>query len=450
MSAFTQTPPLVFCSHPVENLPFGAWSDLTLEIDGQVETHEALLSFAGFLVRQALADQNPERVRSAADVESLLYGLKAHVQITSGGSMTVGDEQPDETLTENRVVPGVAIGNLLMAADEPGQVGIEQLHGRLRPSNAMEQSHEDLKNAGLDVPMQVISALLPSLTIDLQPPFRDVQRLVYPSKLEAFKAQQALNELAGIPAERCELFLGEHPVTNDQPAYPLAYDMLSLMLLSLRQRALDAGGPDLAARQNEWAHLRLVIGAEVSSTSEFLLNPETYLPALGQPVRGIRIAGSLSVLVPENQDLEAAEQLWDALADEVARKAWQDALAGTTDMSHALMVSLNVSVRLDVMALDSEQRPQVLESHFDRDVISEQASVASPQPEELDVPAAHLEPQAPELPEPVPALPLTASTEPTSQPHATPATATGPAMRRGLLLLAVIACALVAGLLLRG
>ncbi|MGE8362252.1 hypothetical protein [Pseudomonas sp.] len=237
MSAFAQTPPLVFCSHPVENLPFGAWSDLTLEIDGQAETHEALLSFAGFLVRQALADQNPERVKTAADVESLLYGVKAHVQITSGGSMTVGDAQPDDTLTENRVVPGVAIGNLLLAANEPDQVGVEQLHERLQPSNAMARSHEDLKNAGLDRPMQVISALLPSLTINLQPPFRDVQRLVYPSKLEAFKAQQALNELAGIPVERCELVLGEQPLADDQPAYPLAYDMLSLMLLSLRQRA---------------------------------------------------------------------------------------------------------------------------------------------------------------------------------------------------------------------
>ncbi|HWV10982.1 MAG TPA: hypothetical protein VN156_15655, partial [Pseudomonas sp.] len=381
-------------------MPFGAWSDLTLEIDGQAETHEALLSFAGFLVRQALADQNPERVKTAADVESLLYGVKAHVQITSGGSMTVGDAQPDDTLTENRVVPGVAIGNLLLAANEPDQVGVEQLHERLQPSNAMARSHEDLKNAGLDRPMQVISALLPSLTINLQPPFRDVQRLVYPSKLEAFKAQQALNELAGIPVERCELVLGEQPLADDQPAYPLAYDMLSLMLLSLRQRALEAGEPDLAARQDEWTQLRLVVGAEVTSTSEFLLNPETYLPALGQPVRGIRISGSLSVLVPENQDLEAAEQLWDALADEAARKAWQDALAGTTDMSQALMVSLNVCVRLDVMALDGEQRPQVLESHFDRDVISEQIPADSPYPEELEAPVARLELQAPEPAEP--------------------------------------------------
>lgn len=456
MSALTQTPSLVFCSHPVEDLPFGAWADLTLEIDGQAETDEDLLSLAGFLVRQALADQNPERVRSAADVESLLYGLKAHVRITSGGSMTVGDAEPDETLTENLVIPGMAIGNLLIAANEPGQVGIEQLHARLRPSNAIAQSHQDLENAGLDVPMQVISALLPGLTIDLQPPFRDVQSLVYPSKLETFKAQQALDELAGIALEHCELYLGDQPLTADQPAYAIAYDMLSLMLLSLRQRALDNGDIDLAARQQEWTRIRLVLGSGVTTSSEFLLSPETCLPALGEPVRGLRLAGSLSVLLPGNADLEAAEQIWEALADSEARENWRAALAGEAEMSHALMVSLDVPVRLDVLATASGQPAQVLESHFDRDLISAPEPLDHPRSQAPE-PVEYLPSRAPdslahspETPVPTDATREVAAPHSHAPTHNTPPTAGSRSASRGLLLLAVIACALVAGLLIRG
>ncbi|MGE8503863.1 MAG: hypothetical protein ACN6P1_16690 [Pseudomonas sp.] len=364
--------PFVFCTNPLEgDMLFQAWPDLSLEIDDQAEHSESLLNLAGFLVRQALADQHPERVRHAADVEPLLYGLRAHVQLHSGGCLNLGEEHPDpdQPLHEHQIIPGIYIGNLLLLADGPASAGVEALHARLKPVDAMAKALKQLQESDISQPVRHTCALLPGMTITLTPAFADSQTLVYPSRLDTYQEQLKLEELAGLPQQRCEIVLAGQPLDESQPAYSVAYDILSVMLRALRQRALESGQADLSARQQEWQRVRLVVGSEVHYSAQYMLNPETYLPAFGKAVRGVKLVGQQSILLPEHLDLPALEQLWEALAHEEMREEWQRVQASDDAADRSLMINLEMTCKLEVLAIAADQQPQVLESYRDSEFI---------------------------------------------------------------------------------
>ncbi|WP_415754394.1 hypothetical protein [Pseudomonas leptonychotis] len=433
--------PLVFCSHPVEgDLPFLTWSELTLEIDSQPEHAENLLSLAGFLVRQALIDQNPERIKHPRDVEPLLYGLKAHVQLYSGGSLDLGDDQPDLELSEHQVVPGMAIGNLLLVANEPGCVGIEELHQRLKPVDAMANALARLQESGMEPPMQLTCALLPGMTITLTPAFADSQTLIYPSRLDTYQEQLKLEELAGLPQQRCEIILGDQQLDETQQAYGIAYDILSVMLRLLHQRALENDQPDLSARQQEWERIRLVIGSGLNYSAQFMLNPETYLPAFGNAVRGLKLAGTQSILLPDHLDLPALEQIWETLAPEEMRREWQRVQSSKDASDRSLMINLEVSCKLEVLAIGADQQLQVLESYCDSEFMVEGAEAVAAEPTLLPSTSAHTQPtQA----EPVHKL------QPLENASVSAAASKRPTTR-GFAILAIVACLIIAAIMIRG
>lgn len=443
--------PSVFCTNPIEeDMPFQAWPDLCLEIDGQPEHSESLLNLAGFLVRQALADQHAERVRHAADVEPLLYGLRAHVQLHSGGCFNFGEEHPDpdQPLHEHQIIAGIYIGNLLLLADGPASAGVEALHARLKPIDAMAKALKQLQESDISQPVRHTCALLPGMTITLTPAFADSQTLVYPSRLDTYQEQLKLEELAGLPQQRCEIVLNGQPLDESQPAYPVTYDILSAMLRALRQRALDSGQADLSTRQQQWQRVRLVVGSEVFYSAQYMLNPETYLPAFGRPVRGVKLVGQQSILLPEHLDLPALEQLWDALAHEEMREEWQRVQASDDDADRSLMINLEVTCKLEVLAIGTDQQPQVLESYRDSELI--QAPV-----EQKAVEIERTGSFAPSLaPEPVTEIGQPTDTAAANVEQGIYKTsggdAAGTSSSRGAFLLAVVMVAVMAAVLLKG
>ncbi|AVO53791.1 hypothetical protein [Ectopseudomonas mendocina] len=444
--------PFVFCTNPIEgDMPFQAWPDLSLEIDGQPEHSENLLNLAGFLVRQALADQHPERVRHAADVEPLLYGLRAHVQLHSGGCFNFGEEHPDpdQPLHEHQIIPGIYIGNLLLLADGPASAGVEALHARLKPVDAMAKALKQLQESDISQPVRHTCALLPGMTITLTPAFADSRTLVYPSRLDTYQEQLKLEELAGLPQQHCEIVLGGQPLDESQPAYPVTYDILSAMLRALRQRALESGQPDLSARQQEWQHVRLVVGSDVHYSAQYMLNPETYLPAFGKPVRGVKLVGQQSILLPEHLELPALEQLWEALAHEEMREEWQRVQGSDDDADRSLMINLEVTCKLEVLAIGAGQQPQVLESYRDSELI--QAPVEQ---KALKIePAGSFAPsREPERATDIGQLANTAVTnvEQRIDRASGDDAAAGMSSGRGALLLAVVMVAVMAAVLLKG
>ncbi|MGA4532225.1 hypothetical protein ACPA1H_17955 [Ectopseudomonas chengduensis] len=361
--------PLVFCTNPLEDdLPFKAWPDLSLEIDGQPEDNENLLNLAGFLARQVLADQQPQRIKHPRDVDSMLYGLRAHVQLHSGGSVDLGERNPDTEVKAHRVTPGLIIGKLLIAANEPGCVGIEELHERLKPVNAAGNLLSKLQASDLP-PTSLICALLPGLTITLTPAFSDSQTLTYPSHLEIHQEQLKQAELAGLPQERCEIMLGDERLDDTQPAYGIAYETLSLLLLLLRQRARESGHPDLSERQHEWEQIRLVIGSDLHYDANYVLDPKTYRPAYEHPVRCLKFAATQRLMLPANLDLPALEQIWDALVHEAMHIEWQRLLASKDIEDQAVMITLEVGCKLEILARGSNQQLHVLESYRDGELL---------------------------------------------------------------------------------
>jgi len=438
--------PLVFCSNRIDDdLPFQAWPDLSLEIDGQPEHNENLLHLAGFLVRQALADQRPERIKHARDVESALYGLKAHVHIHSGGVFNFGAEEPNPELHEHQVVPGMAIGNLLLVAGEPGCVGIEELHQRLKPVDAMANALARLQQSGMEHPMQLTCALLPGMTITLTPAFADSQTLVYPSRLDTYKEQLKLEELAGLPAQRCEIVLGERPLDDTQPAYGITYDMLSVMLRLLRQRALENDQPDLSARQQQWQRVRLVIGSGLHYSEQFMLNPETYQPAFGKAVRGLKLAGTQSVLLSDHPDLAALEQIWESLAHEDMLAEWQRVQASKDVTDRSLMLNLEVACKLEVLACGDDQQLQVLESYRDSEFITEPAAPKVAEIATADLPETEQIPAQPQAPVAAPAK----LEQPAPRPHSE-RSKTRQSGSYGPMLLAAVVVATLTAILIRG
>ncbi|VXB48521.1 hypothetical protein [Pseudomonas sp. 8O] len=435
--------PLVFCSNPFDgDLPFQAWSDLSLEIDGQPEHNENLLNLAGFLVRQALVDQQPERLKQASDVESALYGLRAHVQLHSGGCFDFGDEHSDAEVKEHQVTPGLAIGKLLLVANEPGCVGIEELHERLKPVDATTNALAKLQASDMP-PINLICALLPGMTITLTPPFADSRTLVYPSRLDTYQQQLKLEELAGLPQQRCEILLGDQLLNEAQPAYGIAYDILSMMLRLLRQRALENDQPDLSARQQQWQRVRLVIGSGLHYSAQFMLNPETYQPAFGNAVRGLKLAGTQSILLPDHLDLPALEQIWEALAHEDMLVEWQRVQTSKDVADRSLMLNLEVACTLEVLAIGAEQQLQVLESYRDSEFMAEPAEQ---QAEEV---AATPLPEAEQTPAPA----LEAGAAGVEQPAASPRNDQATPHKSGSygpLLLAAVIVAMLTAILLRG
>ncbi|MDF2074526.1 hypothetical protein P2Q70_08080, partial [Pseudomonas mendocina] len=335
--------PLVFCSNPIDDeLPFKAWTDLSLEIDDQPRYEENLLNLAGFLVRQALADQQPERIKRASDVESALYGLRAHVQLHSGGCFNFAEAltEQDQPSPEVQVIPGLSIGNLLLLAEGSARAGIEALHRHLKPVDALANALKQAQQSELSQPAKHVCALLPAMTITLTPPFADSQTLIYPSRLETYQQELKLEELAGLPQQRCEIILGDQPLEESQAAYGIAYEILSSMLHLLRHRAQENDRPDLSARQQEWERVRLVIGSGVHYSAQFMLHPETYRPAFGSAMRGLKLAGTQSILLPDHFDLAALEQIWDALAHQDAHSEWQRIQASKDETDRSLVLNL--------------------------------------------------------------------------------------------------------------
>lgn len=368
--------PLVFCSNPIDDeLPFKVWTDLSLEIDDQPRYEENLLNLAGFLVRQALADQQPERIKRASDVESALYGLRAHVQLHSGGCFNFAEAltEQDQPSPEVQVIPGLSIGNLLLLAEGSARAGIEALHRHLKPVDALANALKQAQQSELSQPAKHVCALLPAMTITLTPPFADSQTLIYPSRLETYQQELKLEELAGLPQQRCEIILGDQPLEESQAAYGIAYEILSSMLHLLRHRAQENDRPDLSARQQEWERVRLVIGSGVHYSAQFMLHPETYRPAFGSAMRGLKLAGTQSILLPDHFDLAALEQIWDALAHQDAHSEWQRIQTSKDETDRSLVLNLEVACRLDVLAPGEDGQLQVLESYRDSDFITQPA-----------------------------------------------------------------------------
>ncbi|MFK4075689.1 hypothetical protein ACI2KX_18440 [Ectopseudomonas khazarica] len=437
--------PLVFCTNPLEDdLPFKAWADLSLEIDGQPEHNENLLNLAGYLVRQALADQHPERIKHPRDIDSVLYGLRAHVQLHSGGSLDLGERNPDIEVKAHQVTPGLIIGKLLIAANEPGCVGLEELHERLNPVNAAGNLLSKLQASDLP-PTSLICALLPGMTITLTPAFSDSQTLTYPSHLEIHQEQLKQAELAGLPQERCEIVLDGECLDDTQPAYGIAYELLSLLLLLLRQRAHESEQPDLSKRQQEWERVRLVIGSDLHYDANYVLDPKTYKPAYGHPVRCLKLSGTQRLMLPANLDLPALEQIWDALVHESMHVEWQRLLASKEIEDQAVMITLEVGCKLEILARDANQQLHVLESYRDNELLP--ASVEQITEEITTAPV--LEP----APDSVQAQPLVTDAAKVEQ-QVTPAVGERKRPRQsgsyGPLALAAVVVATLAAILIRG
>src|SRR5690606_21905410 len=111
------------------------------------------------------------------------------------------------------------------------------------PADGIQAALAHLRDAGLERPTQAISALMPSMTIELQPPYDEKRTLVYESKAVALKAQlqQAPDILDRLGMERVEILLGEEPLGDDEPVRELAEYLLEKMLRALQRRALQAG-----------------------------------------------------------------------------------------------------------------------------------------------------------------------------------------------------------------
>jgi hypothetical protein len=436
--------PLIFCSNPLEeDLPFEAWPDLSLEIDGQPEHNENLLNLAGYLVRQALADQNPERIKHPRDLDSVLYGLRAHVQLHSGDSLALGEKKPDTEVQAHHVTQGLVIGKLLLVASDPGCVGIEELHERLEPADAAGNLLAKLQASDLP-PTSLTCALLPGMTITLTPAFSDSQTLTYASHTDIQREQLKQAELAGLPQERCEIVLGSERLDKDQPAYGIAYEILSVMLLLLRQRALEHGQPDLSERQHEWERVRLVI-SDLHYDANYVLDPKTYRPAYKHPVRCLTLAGTQRVMLPGDLDLPALEQIWDALVLEAMQTEWQRVLASKEIEDQALMITMEVGCKLEILARDSDQQLQVKESYLDSELIS---PPAEPEPEpELERSAAAYLSEAKQGNEQT-----TGATQNERQAAATAPVrvSSGKSGRCGPMLLAAVIVATMAAILLKG
>ena len=318
MKSITIAATPAFHSNSVEGvLPFRAFSDLTLSIDGQVETDTQLLALAGYLVRQVLADLHPERVRRAQDVEPLLLGLKAHVRFDKGEMTAVANNSDGNAAPGQMVVPGLVLGTFMLASNEPHCVGVAELHERLAPPGRLATLRESLAEPRNAEVAEVISAMLPSMTVTLRPGTDAVRTLTYPGLLK--RQPRMLIERVG--SERYQVYLGAEQLHADQPLYRLAEELLESMLLALQLREQAAGRPWLLQRPQEWDGLRLVVGDQVGSEADYLLQPQSLLPAYGRELRCVCLAPLVYVLDAEYQS-QLGELLWDALADPRAHQQW--------------------------------------------------------------------------------------------------------------------------------
>jgi hypothetical protein len=362
--AIAATPP--FHSNSVEGaLPFRAFSDLTLSIDGQAETDTQLLALAGYLVRQVLADLYPERVRRAQDVEPLLIGLKAHVRLDKG-EMTAVASNPDSEAPPGQVVPGLVLGTFMLASNEPHCVGVSELHERLAPPGRLATLRETLADPRNAEVAEVISAMLPSMTVTLRPGAEAVRTLAYPGLL----TRQPRRLVERVGSERYQVYLGVEQLHADQPLYRVAEELLERMLLALKAREQAAGRPGLLQRPQEWDGLRLVVGDQVGSEANYLFQPQSVLPAYGRELRCVCLAPLAYVLDPEYQ-LELGELLWEALADRRAREEWEQIQAEQGLAKASSLLTLKVRVRLDVLRQRGAGAAEVIASYTNSEVCAE-------------------------------------------------------------------------------
>ena len=362
--AIAATPP--FHSNSVEGaLPFRAFNDLTLSIDGQAETDTQLLALAGYLVRQVLADLYPERVRRAQDVEPLLVDLKAHVRLDKG-EMTAVASNPDSDARPGQVVPGLVLGTFMLASNEPHCVGVAELHERLAPPGRLATLRETLADPRNAEVTEVISAMLPSMTVTLRPGAEAVRTLAYPGLLT--RQPRMLIERVG--SERYQVYLGAEQLHADQPLYRVAEELLERMLLALQARDQASGRPGLLQRPQEWDGLQLVLGDQVASEANYLFQPQSVLPAYGRELRCVCLAPIAYVLDPEYQ-LELGELLWDALADRSAREEWEQIQAEQGLAKASSLLTLTVRARLDVLRQRGKGVAEVIASYTNSELCAE-------------------------------------------------------------------------------
>jgi hypothetical protein len=364
-------PTLQFRSNIVDgDMPYRAFSGLTLDIDGQAETHPNLLALAGYLVRQVLADLHPERIERAADVEPLLVGLNAHVRLDRGEMTAVVSDGPAPL--EPSVATGLVLGTFMLASNEAQCVGVTELHQRLAPPGRLDSLREALNdpaNAGV---VEVISAMLPNMTVTLRSASEAPRTLAYPGLLT--RQPRALIERMG--HERYQVYLGQQRLHADQELFRVAEDILEAMLLALQMCDKAAGRQALLQRPDEWDRVDLIIDHRVASEALFMLQPQSMLPAYGRALRCVSIAPFAYLLDPEYQQ-ETGELLWNALADRAARTEWANIQADTGLNKASTLLKLRVWVRLDVLRNHDDGSAELLAS-YSNDGLCEEAPLPAP------------------------------------------------------------------------
>ncbi len=351
------TPP--FHSNSVEGgLPFRAFSGLTLAIDGQAETDARLLALAGYLVRQVLADLHPERVREAGDVEPLLLDLKAHVRLEKGEMTAVASNVGSGAQPGREVVAGLVLGTFMLASNEAHCVGVAELHERLAPPGRLATLRETLADPSNAEVAEVISAMLPNMSVTLRPGSEAVRTLAYPGLL----TRQPRLLIERIGSERYQVFIGAERLHADQALYQVAEDLFERMLLALKARDQAAGRRGLLQQPDQWDRLQLVIGDQVSSEATYALQPQSLLPAYGRELRCICLAPVNYVLDAQYQ-LELGELLWNALADRRACEQWELIQAEQGLAKASSLLKLRVRARLDVLRQRAGGAAEVIASY---------------------------------------------------------------------------------------
>lgn len=360
------TPP--FHSNSVEGaLPFRAFSGLTLAIDGQAETDARLLALAGYLVRQVLADLHPEHVQEAADVEPLLLDLKAHVRLEKGEMTAVASNAGGSGAQPGQeVVAGLVLGTFMLASNEAHCVGVAELHERLAPPGRLATLRETLADPCNAEVAEVISAMLPSMSVTLRSGAESVRTLAYPGLL----TRQPRLLIERIGSERYQVFIGAEQLHADQALYQVAEELLERMLLALQVRDQATGRPGLLQRSGEWDRLRLVIGDQVSSEATYALQPQSLLPAYGRELRCISLAPVNYVLDMEYQS-EPGELLWNALADRRACEQWELIQAEQGVAKASSLLKLRVRARLDVLRQRTGGASEVIASYVNSELCPE-------------------------------------------------------------------------------
>ena len=356
-----------FRSNFVEgDLPYQSFSGLTLDVAGQAETHPELLALAGYLVRQILADLHPERISRAADVEPLLIGLNAHVRLDKGEMTAVASDGP--ATNQPQVAAGLVLDTFMLASNEAHCVGIAELHERLAPPGRLETLREaldDPANAGV---AEVISAMLPNMSVTLRCGVEAPRTLAYLGLL----TRQPRSSIERMGPERYQIYLGQQRLYADQALFRVAEDILEAMLLALQVRDAEAGRQTLLQRLGEWDRVDLIIDQRVASEALFMLQPQSMLPAYGRELRCVSI-GPFAYLLDDEYDQEVGELLWTTLADRQAREQWAEIQAEQGLNKASSLLKLNVGVRLQVLRSRADGTAEVLADYSDSELCAEAA-----------------------------------------------------------------------------